>query len=447
MRRAVGDAGDGTPAADAEARVELEAPAEQSDSPMSASRPRGSGMFRLTKKRIALGAVLALFLALGFLYTQKDAISPKVADFSRNVIGDENTARVESYYFQVQDRIDQLKYKVFGGSTNPFQTGVARVEFVPRAEPRRVVVFAGSDSRSAGSVLTADTLGPAPLQLPRTVALRDSLEAGEGVWSTAGLPRTTANDILMAKTFIRPDKTRPYALVGVLLVDSRRVRLNMSAGTVDPGGFRGVKGTGTIPVEKQPTLLAAWNGGFKGAHGNFGMYADGKEYVPLRSGLASIAVLKDGTIKMGEWGKDLQWDDAMVAVRQNAVLLVQNGEVSRRVSEGNDTWGYVQVNSAEFITWRSAVGLTKDGHLIVAAGNSLSAETLAKALWAAGAYTAMQLDINSPYVLLSDFFPQPDGSLKAERFMENMPDSPMRFLRSQERDFMYVTLDESRYRN
>ncbi|MEJ5222731.1 MAG: hypothetical protein WHT63_12080 [Tepidiforma sp.] len=90
--------------------------------------------------------------------------------------------------------------------------------------------------------------------------------------------------------------------------------------------------------------------------------------------------------------------------------------------------------------------MTKEGHLLVAAGNSLSAETLAKALWAAGAEYAMQLDINSPYVLTALFFPQPDGTVKPERFMEAMPDSPGRFLRVQERDFMYLVLDESRYR-
>ena len=92
------------------------------------------------------------------------------------------------------------------------------------------------------------------------------------------------------------------------------------------------------------------------------------------------------------------------------------------------------------------MGLTKDGNLLFAAGNSLSAATLAQALWAAGAYTAMQLDINSPYVLLGTFFQQPDGSIRGERFMDNMPDSPTRFLHTQDRDFMWVTLDESRYR-
>jgi len=220
----------------------------------------------------------------------------------------------------------------------------------------------------------------------------------------------------------------------------------MTAGVADPGGFRGVKGPGLIPTDQYPNLLAAWNGGFKGQHGNFGMYADGTEYVPLRSGLASIAVYKDGTIRMGTWGAGLSWDPNMVAVRQNAVLLVQDGQVSNRTAEGNDTWGYVNVDSAEFITWRSAVGLTKDGNLIYASGNSLSAATLATALQAAGAWTAMQLDINTPYVLLGNFFQQPDGSVKGEKFMDTMSDSPSRFLRTQDRDFMWLTLDESRYR-
>ena len=63
----------------------------------------------------------------------------------------------------------------------------------------------------------------------------------------------------------------------------------------------------------------------------------------------------------------------------------------------------------------------------VAAGNSLSAETLAKAMWAAGACTAMQLDINSPYVLTSLFFAQADGSTKAAKFVSGMSDNPARF--------------------
>ena len=420
------------------------APETREVAPASASagaRPHG----RFTKKRAALVLLACLVLFMGAVYSQKDKISPKVADTSRNLIGDERTARIESWFFALQDRVDRVKYRIVGGQTNPFAAEV-HVELLPMAKGRTVVYYLGDGSRPPESQLTADTLGPVPMQLPKTIALRDSLEAGEGAWTTAGLPRSTPDDMLMAKTFIRPDRSRPYAMVGVLLVDARRIRLHMTAGVGDPGGFRGVKGPGVMPQDGISNLLAAWNGGFKGAHGSYGMYADGTEYVPLRNGLATMCVMKDGSLKMGEWGADIAWDASMSACRQNAVLLVQNGEVSKRTTEGNDTWGYVQVNSSEFITWRSAVGLTKDGNLLYAAGNSLSAEALAKALWAAGAYTAMQLDINSPYVLLGTFFPQSDGSVRSERFMDNMPDSPTRFLRSQDRDFMWVTLDETRYR-
>jgi len=393
-------------------------------------------------RRVTLGALVLLVLGMGALYTQRTTLAPRAADFSRNVIGDQNTARIESWYFTVHDRMDRVKYRLFGGTTNPFATGV-RVEIVPQA-PRRVIIYYPGAAKTAAALIP-QSLGPAPLQLPKITELSSNPRPGEGVWTTAGLPHSSPTDMLSAKTFLRPDPSRPWALVGIELFDSRRIRLHMTAGTGDPGGYRGVAGPGVIPKDQFPNLVAAWNGGFKGQHGNFGMYADGTTYVPLRHGLASIAVFKDGTIRIGDWGVDIKWDPNMVAVRQNAVLLVQNGQVSSRTTEGNDTWGYVNVNSSDFITWRSGVGLTKDGNLVYAAGNSLSAATLAKALQAAGAWTAMQLDINTPYVLLGNFFQQPNGTLKGERFMDTMPDSPDRFLHMQERDFMWLTLDESRY--
>jgi hypothetical protein len=402
---------------------------------------------RFTKKRIALCLLAAFVLLMGAAYTQKDRYTDRVADLSRNVIGDENTAKVESWYFRIQDRTDKVKYRLLGGRTNPFNENVVVVQFVPRSPAPKILVnlYRASGDVAPSMFELLQLTKPPAMALPKTQQLRDSPEAGEGVWTTAGLPRSAPDDMLMAKTFIRPDKSRPYALVGVLLLDQRRIRLHVVGGTIDPGGDVGVKGPGTLADGDLKNLLAAWNGGFKGPHGGFGMVADGKTYRPLRNGLASVAVMKDGTIKMGEWGRTLSWDDNMVAVRQNAVLLVDNCEVSKRTTEGNDTWGYVQVNSSDFITWRSAIGLTKNGDLVVASGNALSAASLAQALWAAGACTAMQLDINTPYVLTSLFFPQPDGSLESERFMDSMPGGAGRFLKTQERDFMYVTLDESRY--
>ena len=344
--------------------------------------PGAGPRLRLTRRRIALGVLAILLLTLGLAYTQRHAYSDDAAELSRSLIGDENTARLEGWYFGVQDRVDRWKYSVFGGSTTPFED---EAELVALAETAR------SNAEEIAAAATLDPLDiapyyfvpyvppkPKPFELPVTRALRDDLAAGEGAWTTDGLPQTSSDNVLMAKTFIRPDKARPYASVGVLVLDQRRIRLHMVGGTEHPGGDRGVKGPGVIPVAARPTLLAAWNGGFQGPHGGYGMVADGKTYRPLRNGFASVAVLADGTVQMGEWGKSLFWRDDMVAVRQNAVMLVENCEVSPRTKEGNNTWGYVEVNSAEFITWRSAVGLTAKGDLIVAAGNSLSAETLGR---------------------------------------------------------------------
>jgi hypothetical protein len=398
-----------------------------------------------TWKRALLGVALVMVVSGGVAYSQKDRVSAQTAELLRSTIGDENTARVEGWVFKIEDRVERLKYRVLGGDSDPFAIPDVQVQFIPRAPARELTYLVGAP-RTGGQTLTAEALGPLPLQLPATKVLLSDPLPGEGAWATTGLPRNTPADTLMAKTFIRPDKTRPYATVGILVIDQRRMHLKMVGGTAHPGGDRGVKGPGTVPKEDYSTLLVAFNGGFQGPHGNFGMVANGKEYRPLRAGLATICVMANGTMKMGQYGRDISWEPGMEACRQNAVLLVDSGEVSKRTAEGNDTWGYVNVDSSEFITWRSAVGLTKDGNLMIAAGNSLSAETLAKAMQAAGAYMAMQLDINAPYISTGLYYPQPDGTLKVDKFMDSMAASPSSFLGMRERDFFYVVLDESRYR-
>jgi hypothetical protein len=407
--------------------IEAEVPANP---PQQIDAPVPPPVRRFSRRHFALGFLLVLSLVAGLFYTQKDRYTDRLAELSRSLIGDENTARVESWYFAAQDRFDRLKYSLFGGDTNPF------------AEEETAEALPGEAMQPIDALVHQYIARPAPMPLPQTRALHDKPAEGEGVWTTAGLPRSHPDDALMAKTFIRPDTSRPYATVGVLLLDRRRIRLHMTGGTDDPGGDRGVRGPGVIPQEQRGALLAAWNGGFRGPHGGYGMYADGRQYRPLRKGYASLVLLQDGSMRIGEWGRDVTWSPDIEAVRQNAVLLVENCQVSKRTQEGNDTWGYVQVNSAEFITWRSAVGLTANGDLLVAAGNSLSADSLARALLAAGACYAMQLDINTPYVLTSLFWPQEDGTVKATKFMESMADSAGRFLTVQKHDFMYVTLDE-----
>ena len=178
--------------------------------------------------------------------------------------------------------------------------------------------------------------------LPEIQPLGLPLRPGEGEWRVDDLPRTSAEDLLMAKAVIRPDRTRPYSTVQALLFDQRRIDLHIVGGTKHPGGDRGVYGPGIIPDEDLGKLLVAWNGGFQGIHGLNSMYgpdASGQRryYRPLLDGYGSVAVYEDGSIRIGRWGRDLGMSDDLVAVRQNNILLVDGCEVNPRTREGNGT--------------------------------------------------------------------------------------------------------------
>ncbi len=407
---------------------------------------------RLNRRQVAAGILIAGAGALAS--SEKDQYTGKAADLLRHTIGDEATVWLEQHYFSTKDRLDQLRYNLFGQQTTPFaQTPEIKpipntpVIPTPITQPVDIVT-----EEQVPVVIPPIITKPDPMILPVVKQIQSRPNPGEGVWVADGLPSTSVEDVLMAKTFIRPDTARPYSTVGGLLIDHRRVRLELIGGTSEPGGEYGVRGNGTLSESLYSNLLVAFNGGFQGKHGNYGMYADKKIYRPLRNGLASVAMTSSGEVKMGEWGKSIDWEDDFVSVRQNAVLLVNNAEMTAAaINQGtnNNTWGYVSnTNLAEFITWRSALGLTKNGDLLVAAGNNLSAYTLALAMSSLGAERAMQLDINTPYVLTSLFFEQPDKSLVAHKFMESMLDrNAARFLASgQERDFFAIIRDESKFK-
>jgi hypothetical protein len=92
------------------------------------------------------------------------------------------------------------------------------------------------------------------------------------------------------------------------------------------------------------------------------------------------------------------------------------------------------------------VGLTEDGrYLIYAAGPSLTVETLARALQMAGAYHAMQLDINGYYTRFAIYQPNPGTGLLpvvADKLLNQMTIPANQFLKPYDRDFFYVTLHQ-----
>ncbi len=390
--------------------------------------PRRSA--RNKKFRLWLIGIPLVFIVVVMLFEQASGQGgATLADALRATLGPASAAQVESWYLGLNDTIHQLQYRLPGQH-------VAAPWLVKGATPTPTL----TTSTIPNPTPTAITLAPIPFTAIHPL-LSPPIE-GEGVWQTQVQSTATATIPslpIIARTFLRPDPVRPYAVVTMLQFDTRFMRLHMVAGTTQPGGPRGIAGPGIIPVADQQTLLAAFNGGFKFADGQYGMMAMGVTYVPPQPNAATIAVTKEGQILLGAWGSDPRLttqNSDLLAWRQNAALLINNGVVNPLTSDGA-AWGGTILNST--YTWRSGIGITADGSLIYAAGNSLSAQTLGVALQSAGAVMAMQTDINPFWVRAFLYTHNQQHQLIATKLDPSMQGTGNEYLLSTTRDFFYLT--------
>lgn len=376
--------------------------------------------------RIRLVLVICSILtiiAVVFMSQANGASGAWTADALRTVLGPTITAHVESWYLGLSDTTHQLQYKL--GSQN-----VAAPWLVGTTIPMPTVTASSQAVRLA------------PMPLDRIPALVTPPLAGEGVWLTQEMAPSPYNYLpLDAKAFIRPDPSHPYAITTLLQFDTRFFRLHMVAGTIEPGGPRGFNGPGVIPAADQrgDNLFAAFNGGFKYADGQYGLKANGIVYVPPQPNAATIAVTKSGQIILGAWGVDPQLNSQntnLVAWRQNAALLINNGAINPLTQDGA-AWGGTILNSA--YTWRSGIGITAHGTMIYAAGDALTALTLGEALRAAGAVMAMQTDINPFWVRAFLYSRNAQGTLNITKLNPAMYGTGTEYLSGSQRDFFYLT--------
>jgi hypothetical protein len=298
---------------------------------------------------------------------------------------------------------------------------------------------------SIGSTLQALTSAPAPTQTPTQEPWLPGIvpplgnTPGEGIW----IPymQDQSNTIFAFKTFLQPDDQRPYVVVGVVAFDLSRIQLHYQLGLLEPDVPDKHLSTGQIPsVDLQPgILLAAFNGGFKTLHGHYGIFVDGVEMIPPIDKMGTIAIYQDGSVRIGEWGSDLNYTPDLVVYRQNCPLMVHNGEINPLVYNNSvNDWG--GTFSGNIITFRSGIGISQDGEtLFYFAGNGLNMPALAKAMLDAGSYQAMQLDINSYYVLFTKFEFRDDRWTADPLLPKDMVDNLDRFLSVYPHDFFYIT--------
>ena len=239
---------------------------------------------------------------------------------------------------------------------------------------------------------------------------------------------------------VKPDMARPYVDAEVVEIDPTLLQIKIVPGTWEPRPTTGLVGSGVIPSDDWPALVAAFNGGFAAMHGQYGMMVDRKVYLPARDGVATLAVYEDGSIRMGTWGRDLTQTPDMVSYRQNCPPLIENGTITAETGKLT-LWGLSV--SDEVYLYRSGLGLTKDGRLLYVCGRSLSAYTLARALQMAGAWYAMQLDVDEFHVAFITYDVQPNQgggppTVTGHKLLPNMRGFDTFFLKPFQLDFFYL---------
>lgn len=404
-----------------------------------------------------------------------------VVDTVRNLsfVGPAPIEWLENRVFAVEDWWNRTRYAWFGGSSEETETA-ALADLGASATPEAEM---SAETRALVDFAEAEIGFPPPALTP---VLSDRVE-GEGVWlnvvddpfvnSYPGAPPA------FAQTFIRPDAERPYATVYVTLWDPRQVQLRMVSGTREPESATGERGTGTIPRDERTTrlLVGAFNGGFQAMHGEFGMMADRRVYLPPKPWAASVAVFDDGRVAMGSWPEP-NWrgryfdetlanrtiPEGMVDLRQNLTSLVEDGTYN---PWERWWWGAAPAEATEqTFTYRSGMCLTEEGFLAFFWGSSLGPEALGQAMISARCVRAMHLDMNSGHCGLELFRPYAttpspfDGALppvgrvdaaseydgefprttgyriRGRRAVRSMAMRFPRYLARDARDFFYLTL-------
>ncbi|MGH9124651.1 MAG: hypothetical protein ACRDZ8_07975 [Acidimicrobiales bacterium] len=276
-----------------------------------------------------------------------------------------------------------------------------------------------SPAAAAGSPLATTTTVPSTTTTAATTAPAAAVSAGR--WSDVGLI-VNGQPTLLA-TLIQGRPGGPST--GVVRINGAVTRMVLYAGTAEPGGTW--PNQGAIPASADG-LVAAFNSGFHTNSSGGGWYDHARVAVALRSGAASLVIRADGTATVGMWDRDVSLTADVVSVRQNLVLLVDNGaDVS-----ATGSWGAVLGGGIE--TWRSGLGVDAAGNLLYAAGAGLDPSTLARVLIDCGAVRAMELDINPEWVAFAYY----TGASSGTDLLPAMHFGPDHWLAGSARDFFSV---------
>jgi hypothetical protein len=213
-------------------------------------------------------------------------------------------------------------------------------------------------------------------------------------------------------------------------IDTMLAKTMFVPGYQEPGGPNPYDGA--LPQQYWPDVLANVNGAFRLDDTQGGYYYQGTTVRPLVDGRASAVIYKDGTIKIGKWGRDLTMSPDVDVVRQNLNLIVDGGQSKVSSASDNVVWG--ATTDKESLAWRAALGQRADGSIVYVGSPYLSAQGLANSLVGAGVQQAMVLDMNNWWTAGFYFMHDAAGNPVCRKLDPAIQEGCDRFLKTYKRD-------------
>jgi Phosphodiester glycosidase len=267
--------------------------------------------------------------------------------------------------------------------------------------------------------------------LPPTVKLAFAHRLlGEGIWRGTG-PVLRGRPPVLVTTF-RTEVAYPRIVAYVAWFDHTRSSVAFYPGRYEPPNAP-VRGPMSVPDDQRWRLLATFNGGFIYSDGNNGSSIGGREYEPLKDGLATMIAYRDGRVDVKAWTGGPVAGPQIAFARQSLPLIVDHGRLSPALNDSTQ-WGYTLGNAVR--VWRTGAGIDRHGNLIYAAADDQTVTTLAQILQRAGAVRAMQLDINPEWPTLITYAHH--GGLDPIKIVPNYQQPVTRYLVPDDRDFFAV---------
>ena len=253
-------------------------------------------------------------------------------------------------------------------------------------------------------------------------------EPKEGQWQPVGSRVDGIPAVYVTR--VRADDVHTSYYASVMWIDTTLTKAMLVPGYEEPGGPNPYNGA--LPQDLWPDVLANFNGAFRLDDSQGGYYYKGKTVRPLVDGKATTVITKDGTIRVGKWGRDLTMTPDVEVVRQNLDLIVDKGK--SKVSDGADhvVWG--ATTDKESLAWRAAIGQRADGSIVYVGSPYLSADGLADTLVGAGVERAMVLDMNEWWTAGFYFRHAKDGAPLCRKLDPAIAENCDRFLRPYKRD-------------